>query len=71
MLIKISLVFCQAILLFYVALFCVTSLPGNKMAAGISFGFAEATSNIIAGFILKYFKDKHALFGCFGLSFLC
>ena len=41
------------------------------MGAGISFGCAEATSNIIAGFILKYFKDKHALMGCFGLSLIC
>jgi predicted MFS family arabinose efflux permease len=41
------------------------------MGAGISFGCAEATSNIIAGVIIKYFKDTHALLGCFGLSFFC
>jgi predicted MFS family arabinose efflux permease len=41
------------------------------MVAGISFGCAEATSNIIAGVVLKYFKDTHALLGCFYLSLIC
>lgn len=41
------------------------------MVAGISFGFAEAISNVLAGVAIKYIKDTHTLFGCFGLSFIC
>jgi hypothetical protein len=52
------------------ALFFVTSLPGDNMGAGISFGLADTISNIIAGFVLKYFKDTHALLGCVTLSII-
>lgn len=42
---------------YWVALFTSTSLPGNRMYAGLAYGLAEGLSSILAGFLCKYFKD--------------
>ena len=60
----------QIFFTFWTTLFCVTSLPGDKMTAGATFGFAEATSNVIGGYVCKYVKDKHSFIGCCVLSLI-
>lgn len=41
----------------YIALYSLTSLPGDKMFAGMAFGLAESSSNLLSGFICTKFKD--------------
>lgn len=42
---------------FWLCLFSATSLPGNKMFAGMIVGLAESSSSILAGYVCKYVKD--------------
>lgn len=48
---------------YWITLLTCTSLPGNKMYAGLAFGFAEAASSLIVGFLCKYIKDTHCFVG--------
>lgn len=60
----------QIFFTFWITLFCVTSLPGDKMTAGATFGLAEAASNVIGGIVCKHVKDKHAFVGFCVLSLI-
>lgn len=45
----------------YLTLFSLTSLPGNKMAAGFLFGLAESCSSVVSGVLCTYLKDKYTM----------
>lgn len=47
----------------YIALYSLTALPGDKMFAGMAFGLAESSSNLISGYICTKFKDQQVFTG--------
>jgi hypothetical protein len=61
----ISLASAQVFFVSYISMFGLTSAPGNKLFAGMTFGIAEATSNLMSSFICTKVKDLSAF------SFFC
>jgi hypothetical protein len=48
-----------------ISMFSVSSAPGNKLYAGITYGVAEGSSMLLSSFICTKVKDKSAF------SFFC
>lgn len=45
----------------YLTLFSATSLPGDKLFAGMMFGFAESSASFVSGVICSKVPDKYAM----------
>jgi hypothetical protein len=55
----------QMFFVLYITLFNLTSVPGNTLFAGMTFGLAESSSNLLSSYICTKIKDNHAF------SFYC
>jgi hypothetical protein len=59
----------QMFFILYITMYTLTSLPGDKLHAGMTFGIAESSSNLLSSFICTKVKDSHA-FSFFGMMII-